>query len=529
MAVCIAMLMPAHLRAVDPQVLVQLGARGKSLVQAADETAGHNPAVAKILLAAAEELKLEGTGQVLDTLRGSASSRARNSTVLEQLEGEAAGRVQVAETPVYSALRARANRERLMAGLSSPEARRVLESRGLTNSIFFAPVRSAAGVPLDIAIVTTAFLMEQGAFPAALPLHDEVLRLVSGENVRGLDELYLSVFALARRFSSEQIVGLVSQIPTADALHQITRNMQENPRWNAALYAAVFLSKDGGGVAAYTEGHHSTAEEDLNFALKSGVPALEEVVERGEPIFRPGFYNALAQDSRLQFVFRPLLLFATGWPMLALIVKFVLICLGGFLLVFALKFRTRREETSFVFFPQFALVRRVSFAVIFRVLMILIGEPYLAQGEPKPAPEPRFDISMLLGAASPPAPASKLSKPMIDSHTLIAILTFLVLQTAIYVICLVKIAEIRKQNVSNGTKLKLLENEDNLFDGGLYCGLFGTAASLILLTLGAIKPSLVSAYSSTLFGILFVALLKIGHVRPYKRRLLLETANNSIA
>jgi hypothetical protein len=34
---------------------------------------------------------------------------------------------------------------------------------------------------------------------------------------------------------------------------------------------------------------------------------------------------------------------------------------------------------------------------------------------------------------------------------------------------------------------------------------------------------LMSAYASTLFGILFVAILKILHVRPYKRRLILET------
>jgi hypothetical protein len=73
-------------------------------------------------------------------------------------------------------------------------------------------------------------------------------------------------------------------------------------------------------------------------------------------------------------------------------------------------------------------------------------------------------------------------------------------------------------------KLKLMENEENLFDAGLYLGLFGTGASLILLTIGWIKPGLVSAYSSTLFDILFVAILKIFHVRPYKRRLILESA-----
>jgi hypothetical protein len=156
---------------------------------------------------------------------------------------------------------------------------------------------------------------------------------------------------------------------------------------------------------------------------------------------------------------------------------------------------------------------------------LILGEPYLAQGEQK-APPVRWS-SPLLGAANAAPPATKNSQKatsMIDQHTILAIVTFLVLQAVIYTVCLAKIAEIRKQPVSSNIKLKLLENEDNLFDGGLYCGLFGTAASLIMLTLGVIKPSLVSAYSSTLFGILFVALLKIGHVRPLKRRLLLEGA-----
>jgi hypothetical protein len=117
---------------------------------------------------------------------------------------------------------------------------------------------------------------------------------------------------------------------------------------------------------------------------------------------------------------------------------------------------------------------------------------------------------------------------MINPSTLIAMGVFLVLQGSIYIFCLTKLAEIRRQELSGAMKLKLLENEENLFDAGLYLGLFGTAASLILLTLGLIKPSLVSAYSSTLFGILFVALLKIFHVRPYKRRLIIESAGEGV-
>jgi hypothetical protein len=40
--------------------------------------------------------------------------------------------------------------------------------------------------------------------------------------------------------------------------------------------------------------------------------------------------------------------------------------------------------------------------------------------------------------------------------------------------------------------------------------------------LGVIEPNLLAAYSSNLFGIVCVALVKIRHVRPYKHRLILE-------
>jgi len=43
-----------------------------------------------------------------------------------------------------------------------------------------------------------------------------------------------------------------------------------------------------------------------------------------------------------------------------------------------------------------------------------------------------------------------------------------------------------------------------------------------LQVLGVIDANLLAAYSSNLFGIVCVALVKIRHVRPYKRKLILE-------
>jgi hypothetical protein len=102
-------------------------------------------------------------------------------------------------------------------------------------------------------------------------------------------------------------------------------------------------------------------------------------------------------------------------------------------------------------------------------------------------------------------------------------LLFFVIQGLLYIACVVKLAEIRRQRVPTRMKLKLLENEDHLFDAGLYLGFLGTIVSFILYSLiHAQQFSLMVAYSSTSFGIIFVSFFKIFHLRPARRKLLLE-------
>jgi hypothetical protein len=94
--------------------------------------------------------------------------------------------------------------------------------------------------------------------------------------------------------------------------------------------------------------------------------------------------------------------------------------------------------------------------------------------------------------------------------------------------CLTKIAEIRKQNLAPRMKLRLLENEDHLFDAGLYVGFVGTVISLILMSIGIVRgPSAMMAYASTSFGIIFVSVLKIFHIRPMRRKLIIESEAQS--
>jgi hypothetical protein len=109
-----------------------------------------------------------------------------------------------------------------------------------------------------------------------------------------------------------------------------------------------------------------------------------------------------------------------------------------------------------------------------------------------------------------------------ETSTLVSIGIFAALQVGMYLACLRKIREIEDQDATPQLKLRLMENEENLFDSGLYVGMMGTAAALVLQVVGVIEPNLLAAYSSNLFGIICVALVKIRHVRGFKRRLILE-------
>ena len=194
-------------------------------------------------------------------------------------------------------------------------------------------------------------------------------------------------------------------------------------------------------------------------------------------------------------------------------------------MAYAVKLARESAEEDFYWVPQFSFGRRLLFASVFLALTVLLGEPYSRARPGGRKTHSARDFSDFRGPGAAARTSASTTLRFYDqSDTLIAMGVFLVLQGSIYIFCLTKLAEIRRQALSSPMKLRLLENEENLFDAGLYLGLFGTAASLILLTLNFIKPSLVSAYSSTLFGILFVALLKIFHVRPYKRTLIIDSA-----
>lgn len=110
-----------------------------------------------------------------------------------------------------------------------------------------------------------------------------------------------------------------------------------------------------------------------------------------------------------------------------------------------------------------------------------------------------------------------------DISSIVTIVLFSLLQMGVYLTCLLKIREIEQSPVAPSLKLRLLENEENLFDMGLYVGIGGTATALILQVLNVIESNLIAAFTSNLLGIMCVAVIKIHHVRSSKQRLILSS------
>jgi len=302
----------------------------------------------------------------------------------------------------------------------------------------------------------------------------------------------------------------------------------------ATVYAATLLSDDPSAVLRYVRGYPVTGDDreeralaDLRFAMSQGKGGLEYLIQLGLPVYEPGW--ALSAISplfpivggnglvSLSHAYRKTAFSLKG---LSFAISFVLVTMA---LAGILPGAEYRQGVRSVRGLRFC--RNLSCGAFGSLLAFLALEPALLETHQQSFSRAGFDFALanLVSTAS--------GQEMTDNLTLVTGLVaggFLLLQIIIYVFCLMRISEVRKQGVEASLKLQLLDNEDNLFDLGLYVGLGGTVLSLVLLLILDVKQdALIGAYASTLFGIIFVAILKIFHVRPYRNQLLVARARES--
>ena len=532
------LLVPAHLRAVDAVVLQKAGTGSPSLIGGGLSLVKNNQlGAAQFFLAAAQSTgiadsdKLDeavddlATRQPALRISGSAE-KGRLGALLESNQGTSVTNASQpalrAEPFTQFAVRSdnRAKAMELLQASSSPLVQALMHSRSLTNTVLFPPSSSTSGQALDAAISVCGLLAETGRL--SIGLSNAVL-VVATDATRApgpepLEQVLMAVMSLGQRFNWGQLATFVGQIKDVETL-RVLSNLVRQRAGVPVLYSAVCLTGNAAGVAKYLTNFSETGLNDLRAGLRYGAGGVNELLQRNQRLCNSRFCERAAAFGSSGTILN----FGLDYPrrMLALAGKWFLYLLGGFFLAAAFHF-VRRVPTleKPLEVRGFHLAREFLFALGFLLVVVLLSEPFLSQGSQKVEIPFRLHLPMVGGAA--PAGSSVAHKTFMNQVSILTLLLFFVLQGLIYVACLVKLAEIRRQRVPTRIKLKLLENEDHLFDAGLYLGFVGTIISLILVSLGLIQFSLMAAYSSTCFGIVFVVIFKIFHLRPARRKLLLE-------
>lgn len=527
---------PAHLRAVDAMVLQTAGQNTPSLVDRGLTLASSNElGAAQLLLAAARAAWISNSTELAEAVDALANQQPALNIPGRMEPGTAgtliASGLHSPETnrppsafcaePFTDFIVRSANRTRALQLLeTSPEplVGALLQLRALTNTVLFPPSSSTSGQALDAAIAIGGLLAESdhltvGMITEATTLATQARR--NGDSAQ-VEQLLMDLMSLGQRFNWGQLAGFVAHFQDAESL-RVLGDYVRRGEGVPEIYAAVCLSGDAAGVARYLTEFGRTGLGDLRASLVFGTGGLDELLQRRQQLCDSSFCRQVGSAGWLS----PAAIFSLQSPSAALAVKWLLYLFGGFLAAAAFHYARRVTPLERPLQVRGVhLAREFLFALGFLLVVLLWSEPFLAQ-ENQPAPPPfrlRLPtVGSLAPAGNPGAPTN-----IMNQITFLTMLLFFVLQALLYVASLVKLAEIRRQRVSSRMKLKLLENEDHLFDAGLYLGFLGTIISLILVSLGVFKqPSLMAAYSSTSFGILFVVLFKVVHLRGARRQLLM--------
>ncbi len=517
----VAWSLPARWAAVTPEVLLAQGAGTPGMVETASGwVAGGKPGPAAWMLAASIRAGMMGTNELSARLTGSLITQpgyrvlGGGDALLGRVTGLRVPLVTNAMLSAFDLFLPTTNRAVLRDFLSSsrlPVTQGLLRARGFAPKQFVA-VDRAGGQPLDAVLLMAATLGESESFHPDLARELAVLAAAAldGQPADELEEVLLDLLMVGRRLDWTSVRELLRVIPDRAALRQWTTAVRGSPEELAELFSAAVLSQRPAGVARRWSDPKD--REGLRVALTGGSGSVRAFAEGKLPVraARWSLQEAAPWAARL------------GW--LAAAARTGLMWLAGLLAATALRLllwdpngRKRRGGDGWG--------GSLTLACSIALFLNLASEPIPSRNPATTLPR----VRLLSGAETVTPPISKSSKkgPLMEATTIATIVLFAVIQATVYIICRRKITEIRSMAEPPGLRLRLMENEENLFDAGLYVGIAGTAAALVLQVLHLVEANLLAAYSSNLMGIVTVALIKIRHVRPIKRDLILEGSTGS--
>src|SRR6266404_2771139 len=516
------LLIPVHLRSVDAAVIQKAGRRTTELVETGTSLVNEKKlGAAQLLLKAAQQERLLGRERLADAVDDLAKQHPELKVLgsreprLEILFGGQSRIAAAGPLPFTDFVVRQENRGRVLGLLrisTRPLAQELVRCRLITNTVLFPPSQSSSGQAIDAAISICGLLEEEKHLSPGLS--NAVLSLAAqanhGGNPQPIEETLMDLMSLGQRLNWGQLAEFITPIADTDTLRLLANLVRKDDGQLPVIFSAVQLSGNPDGVAKYLMNFSQSGLNDLGTSLRYGAGGVNELVRRNQRLSFSVFSQKIGLVSCLR----------TPW--FALTVKRLSYLAGGFMMAAGMHFA--RPAVSPLERPLqvrgFHFAREILFALGFLLVVLLLSEPFLAQESQRV--EMPFRLRLPMVGTAVPARIANVNSSIMNQLSLLTLLLFFVLQALIYTACLVKLAEIRRPNVAARIKLRLLENEDHLFDAGLYLGFVGTIISLIMVSLGVIKPSLMAAYSSTSFGIIFVVIFKIFHLRPLRRKLLLE-------
>ena len=396
----------------------------------------------------------------------------------------------------------------------------VLRTHDIPGTGRFVPANRPGGQPLDAVILLTA-LLYQGEHMSS-QLQREIRGLaetaVDRKQLGALEGFYLDMLSLGRRFDWTELSELLRRADSVKTVGEFAQLARVAPDQMPFIYSAALFSDSADRVADYLIEYGKTGADDLRSALAEGQGAVRLLLERQVPVNRSGGPSLSAAGALV-----------LEQPRLMLAVKYLGYVLGIFLILRGLDLWVVApgRDSNRPGAGQHA--RAGALALVLSALVVVSTEPFLLKAAPPSEYQLQLHLPVLVAGIAPPVSSTIKTPLAMETSTLVSIGVFAVLQVVMYLICLRKINEIDEQDLPPLLKLRLMENEENLFDSGLYVGMMGTAAALVLQVLKVIEPNLLAAYSSNLFGIICVAIVKIRHVRGFRRRLILQAQAAPVA
>ncbi len=535
---------PVHFRAVAPELLVRAGQEGRSPEDyAADYILSGKVGPLRLLwenrIASPQGTERQKMADLVArspilNITGGSSPFFEAVLTGARLRPDSSFHVNLGEVMVLRSVRAEALARLSESGNSAVQA--LLRSRDLAGWKVLMPVESEAGAPLDSAILTLAMLAETDAlrpsFARVLPgIADGAARGDAMDQSR-LENVLLAVLSLSRRMDWTTLVEMTRRTDSPEDLCDAASRIASSPDDLATFFAATVYADDYAKVSGYVENlPPGDGIAALRLAVNLGPGALGVLTRHGEGLYTPPrlmrFFDrnltALRPDSFAGA--------ALHHRAAALVVKIAILFASGYFLtmaVFDAWFGVCRLGRDFSHCRRCLVFSGNVFAAgAFTIVLWMFLEPNLLRFTTERPARAVFELGHAF--ASTQQAMQAMNANSLDQASILSLLFFFMVQLAVYVFCVMRLARIRATPVPPETRLKLLENEDYLFDLGLYIGLFGTVGSLLMLAMNVIQASLVAAYSSTLFGILFTALLKVVNLRTYRRGLILEIQNGAQA